>query len=233
MSAGPAGLTSPPADRGRLESLAPIVIFDVVGPLAAYYSLVAAGSSAVVALMLSGVLPAFGIALGVVRHRRLDAIGIVVLLGIVVGSAVGLASGSAHLVLLDGTVPPAVFGMACVGSLWSKRPMIYRLALEAIGVDTPKGRDFAERWRYPSFRHAFRVVTVVWGVCFLVEVVVQVVIVQTASTATAKTTSNAMPLVLGGLVVVWNISYAKRSQRKGKLTERAARTGGDGLQTPT
>jgi hypothetical protein len=58
----------------------------------------------VLALVLSGVLPVFGIALGIVRNRRLDAIGILVL----VGTVVGTASGSAHLVLLDGTVPTAV-----------------------------------------------------------------------------------------------------------------------------
>jgi hypothetical protein len=114
------------------------------------YSLHSAGLSSVAALILSGVLPAFGIALGVVRRRRFDAIGILVLIGSLVGSAVGLASGSAHLVLLDGTVPTAVSGVVCVGSLWSKRPMIYRFALEAMGPDSPKGRDFADRWRYPA-----------------------------------------------------------------------------------
>lgn len=226
MRAGQARSVSPSADRGRLRSLAPVVIFDVIGPLVAYYALHSAGLASVAALILSGVLPAFGIALGVVRHRRLDAIGVLVVIGIVVGSAVGLASGSAHLVLLDGTVPTAVFGAVCVGSLWSKRPLIYRFALEATGPDTPKGREFADRWRYPGFRHAFRMITVVWGVAFLAEAAAQVLIIQTASTATAKTTSTVMPLVVAGLVVIWNVSYAKRTERKGKRAERAARARG-------
>jgi hypothetical protein len=130
-------------------------------------------------------------------------------------------------VLLDGTVPTPVFGVVCVGSLWSKRPMIYRFALEAIGPDTPKGRDFADRWRYPGFRHAFRVTTVVWGVAFLAEAAAQVVIIQTAPTRIAKTTSNVIPLVVAGLVVIWNISYAKRRQREGALAEQAARARGE------
>lgn len=105
--------------------------------------------------------------------------------------------------------------------------MIYRFALEAMGPDTPKGRDFADGWRYPGFRHAFQVTTVVWGVAFLAEVAAQVVIIQTASTGTAKTTSNVMPLLVAGLVVIWNISYAKRSQRRGELAEQAARARGE------
>ena len=97
------------------------MIFDVAAPLVAYYSLRSAGLSSVGALVLSGVFPAFGIALGVVRRGSLDAIGVLVLIGIIVGSAVGLASGSARLVLLDGTVPTAVFGVVCIASLWSRR----------------------------------------------------------------------------------------------------------------
>jgi uncharacterized membrane protein len=227
MGARQAGLASQPADRSRMQSLGPILIFDVAAPLVAYYSLRSAGLSSVGALVLSGVFPAFGIALGVVRRGSLDAIGVLVLIGIIVGSAVGLASGSARLVLLDGTVPTAVFGVVCIASLWSRRPMIYRFALESMGPDTPKGRDFADQWRYAGFRHAFRVTTVVWGVAFLAEAAVQIVIIQTASTSVAKTTSNVMPLVVAGLVIIWNISYGKRGRRRGELARQAARARGE------
>jgi hypothetical protein len=46
-----AGSVSPSANRGRLRSLAPIAIFDVVGPLAAFYGLCAAGVSSLGALI--------------------------------------------------------------------------------------------------------------------------------------------------------------------------------------
>ena len=127
----PGAAWSPP-NRGRLQTLAPIAIFDVIGPLVVYYSLRSAGFSTVTALVLSGVLPAFGIALKVARHRTVDAVGILVLIGIAVGTALGLASGNAHLVLLDGTVPTAVFGAVCLGSLGSKRPLMFRFALETM-----------------------------------------------------------------------------------------------------
>lgn len=210
-----------------MQALAPIVVFDVGGPLAVYYSLRSAAVSTVPALVLSGVLPAFGVALSVVCHRRLDAIGALVLLGIVVATVVGLASGSAHLVLLDGTVGTAVFGAVCVGSLWSKRPLIFRFALEALGADTPKGRDFADRWRYAGFRHAFRVTTLVWGLAYLAEAAAQAAIVESASTATARATSTVMPLVVAAAVVSWNVAYAKRGRRQGELAAETARARGE------
>jgi hypothetical protein len=218
-----AGSVSPPANRGRLRSLAPIAIFDIGGPLAAYYGLRAAGVPSLGALIISGVLPALGIVFGVLRDRRLDAIGILILIGIAVGTVLGLVSGSAHLVLLDGTVPAAVFGAVCLGSLWSRRPLMYRFALETMGAATPRGRDFADKWRYPGFRHAFRVTTVVWGLAFLAEAAAQIVIIETATTSIAKTTSNVMPLIVAAAIIAWNISYAKRGQRTGKLAEQAAR----------
>ncbi len=130
-------------------------VFDVIGPLVAYSLLRSHGFSEVTALVLSGVLPAFGVALAVLRHRRLNAIGALVLAGIAVGAVLGLATGSARLVLLEGSVPTGIFAVVCLASLWSSRPLIFRFALEFIGADTPKGRDFADRWRYDGFRHAF------------------------------------------------------------------------------
>ncbi|PZS19799.1 MAG: hypothetical protein DLM54_06380 [Acidimicrobiales bacterium] len=224
----PAGKAeSPSANRSRLASLAPIVVFDVAGPLVVYYALQGAGLSTVTALILSGLPPAFGIALTVVRHRRLDAIGTLVLIGIVVGTALGLVSGSPHLVLIDGVVPTVVFGAVCLGSLWSRRPLMFRFALEFMGADTPKGRDFADKWRYAGFRHAFRVTTVVWGLAFLAEAAAQVAIIETRSAGTAKTTANVLPLIVAAMVIAWNVSYAKRGQRKGELAAEAARARGE------
>jgi hypothetical protein len=217
---------SPPS-RGRLHTLAPIAIFDVAGPLVAYYALRSAGLSTVTALVLSGVLPAFGVALKVVRHRSVDAIGILVLIGIAVGTALGLASGNAHLVLLDGTVPTAVFGAVCLGSLWSTRPLMFRFAVETMGAETTQGRDFADKWRYAGFRHAFRVTTVIWGLAFLAEAATQILIIETSSTGVAKATSNLLPLAFGAVVIAWNVAYAKRGRRQGERAADAARARGD------
>jgi len=150
-------------DRKRYLDVAMIVVFDIAGPLVAYSLLRSAGQSAVTALVLSGAFPALGVAAGLIRHRRADTIGVLVLAGIAVGTVLGLLSGDPRLVLVEGSVPTAVFGLLCLGSLWARRPLIYRFAIEFIGAETPKGRDFESLWQYPGFRHAFRLYTVVWG----------------------------------------------------------------------
>ena len=159
--------TAPARNRSRLWSAAKIVVFDIAGPLVAYQMLRSAGLSNVSALVLSGVLPGIAVLGGLIRHRRLDAVGALVLAGIAVGTALGLLSGDARLVLVEGSVPTAVFGLLCLASLRSRRPLIFRFAHEFMGADTPRGRDFDSLWQYPGFRHAFWLFTVGWGVASL------------------------------------------------------------------
>ena len=220
----------PGRDRGRFQALAMIAVFDIAGPLVAYSLLRSAGQSAVTALVLSGAFPALGVAVGLVRHRRLDTIGVLVLAGIAVGTILGLLTSDPRLVLVEGSVPTAVFGLICLASLWSGRPLIYRFALEFIGADTPKGRDFEGRWRYPGFRRAFRLFTVVWGVTYLAEAAARIIIVETTSTTTALTVSKVMPYVVGALLAAWMIAYGRRARREGERLAAAALA--DAARTP-
>jgi hypothetical protein len=66
-----------------------------------------------------------------------------------------------------------------------QRPLIFRLAVELLGPDTQKGRDVTAAWRYPGFRRAFRMITVAWGIAYLVEAAIRVAIVVTTSDADA------------------------------------------------
>jgi hypothetical protein len=213
---------APVRNRNRLLSVAQIVVFDIAGPLVAYSLLRSAGLSSVSALVLSGAFPALGIAVGVARHRRVDAIGVLVLAGIAVGTVLGLVSGNARLVLVEGSVPTAVFGLLCLGSLRSRRPLIFRFALEFMGGDTPRGRDFDGLWRYPGFRHAFRLFTVVWGVTYLAEAAARVIIVETTSTATALTVSKVMPYAVGAVLAGWMFAYGRWARREGERLAAAA-----------
>jgi hypothetical protein len=209
-----AGAPAATRARSRLQSLALLVVFDIAGPLVAYFLLRSAGFGAVTALVLSGILPAFGVGISFLRNRRLDAIGLLVLAGIVVGTALGLLSGDTRLVLVEGSVPTAVFGVLCLGSLWSAYPLIYRFAIEFIGPDTPRGREFESLWPFPGFRHVFRVMTTVWGSACVAEAVARVIIIELTSTGTALAISKAMPYAVAGLLAAWTFGYGNRSRRR-------------------
>lgn len=206
----------------RLRSVTMIAVFDVAGPLVAYNVLRSAGFSPVSALVLSGVFPAVGVTIGIIQHRRVDALGVLVLAGIAAGAVIGLVSHNARLVLDEGSVPTAVFGLICLGSLGTPEPLMYRLAVEFIGPDTPKGQEFTGLWQYAEFRRVFRVITAVWGTGFLAEAVARVVIVQNTSTGTALAISKVLPYAVAAVLMAWTFGYGQYQKRKGERMAAAA-----------
>ena len=203
-----------PAAGTRLKSAARIAAFDVVGPLIAYALLRKAGLSAVTALILSGVLPVIGVAANAIQRRRLDTIGAVVLAGIVVGAVLGLVSHNARLVLLEGSVPTAVFGLACLSSLRAPRPLLFGFAHEFVGPESARGREMTRLWQFAGYQRAYRVVTAVWGAGYLVEAAVRVAIVANTSTGTALIASKLLPYVSAAILAGWTVAYARYQWRK-------------------
>jgi hypothetical protein len=202
-------------DTGRLRSIAMIAIFDIGGPLLAYHLLQSNGVGPVPALVLSGVFPAIGVIIGIIRHRRVDAVGVLVLAGIVVGAVLGLVSHNPKLVLDEGSVSTGVFGLICLGSLATDKPMMYRFALEFMGPDTERGREFADLRQYKEFRRAFVVITVVWGTAYLVEAAVRVLIVQETSAGTALAVSKVLPYAVAAVLIAWTVGYGRLQKRRG------------------
>jgi hypothetical protein len=206
-----------------------ILLFDLAGPLLAFSLLRSGGMSAVPALIISGVFPALGIAIGALVDRRLDIIGLVVLAGLAVGTVLGLISGNARLYLLEGAVPSLVFALACLGSLRAFKPLIYRFAVELIGPDTPKGRDVVDAWRYPGFRRAFRVITAAWGVAYLAEVAARLVIVEITSTGIALLFSKLVPYACAVILSIWTLGYGEHEKKKAEQQAAAEDSGTPGV----
>jgi len=191
-----------------------ILVFDLGGPLLAYTLLRSGGMSTVAALIISGIFPALGIAIGALVDRRLDIIGVVVLAGLVVGTVAGLVSNNARLYLVEGAVPSLVFALACLVSLRSSKPLIYRFAVELLGPETPKGRDVVGAWRYPGFRRAFQVITAAWGAAYLVEVAARLAVVETTSTGIALLFSRLIPYIFAFALSLWTLVYGEHEKKK-------------------
>jgi hypothetical protein len=218
----------------QLRQITMILVFDLGGPLLAYSLLRSAGMSAVAALVISGVLPALGIGISALADRRLDVIGIVVLAGLLVGTLLGLTSHNARLHLLEGSVPSVVFALGCLLSLRLRRPLIFRLAVELLGPDTRKGRDVAAAWRYPGFRRAFGMITVAWGIAYLVEAGIRVAIVVTTSTGIALVCSKLIPYVFAVVLSAWTLVYGEHEKKKAeRLASAEAGAGADVSATAT
>jgi hypothetical protein len=203
-----------------------LVVFDIAGPLGTYLLLRSVvGLNTVLSLVLSGVLPAVGVAITAIQYRKLDIFGVMVLAGIVMGSILGLTTHDARLYLAEGSVPSAIFAVACLASLRSREPLIYRIALEFLGPDTRRGRDMISAWPSPIFKRAFRNITLAWGIGYLIEAALRMVVAETTSTGVALICSKVAPYVFAAVLAAWTLVYGER-RRKASTTVSYEKTDG-------
>lgn len=209
--------------RAARAVLVPIVVFDIAGPIIVQSVARSYGAGLVGALALSGIPPAAWITVGMLWRRRLDAVGVFVLTSIILATLIGLATGSGRLYLLDGAILTGVLGLVCLASLAAPRPLMFHFALASNGgVESSRGREFADRWRYAGFRRVFVVMTAVWGVAFVLQAAINVVIIEATSTDKAFVINKILPYVFLALLMAWTFAYGLRAKRRGEAASGAA-----------
>jgi hypothetical protein len=182
--------------------------------LLTYRALHAAGASDVVALVASGVPPALGVGLAAKRHHRLDVIGALVLVGVVIGTSLGLLTHDARLVLLEGAVPTLLFSLACLLSVLLGRPLMFVLLRAIAGTRGITATELRELGNDSATRDDFRVITLGWGFGFLLESLLKATVVLTSGTGFALTVSKVAAYPVAAILVLWTVWYRRRSRRR-------------------
>ena len=175
-----------------------------------YYLARLAGTSPVMALILSGIVPAAGIVYGILKNRHVSAIGLLVLAGIVAGTVLGLITHNPRLVLMEGSVLTLLLGISCLVSLLSGMPLKFRIVSETIGDGTPRASSCSGPGTSPG-RLLFARITAVWGITYLAEAAFRVVILETFSTGPALTVLKVMPYLLTLILLSWDKQSIRRS----------------------
>ena len=206
-----------------LRALAPAVLAGAIAPLVAYQLVRPHVDRDATALIIAGVLPAGWVALGWARHRRLDPIGSMVLMGFVIGVVGSVALGGNALVLkMRESSLTVSLGLGCLASLRARRPAMFYVgrALSA-GNDPERRRAFDELWESPAAPRTFAVITATWGVGILLEASLRLLLALAVSTQLFLVLS---PLLFAGFVgtlLAGTVGYVRRVRRTAlELVER-------------
>jgi hypothetical protein len=214
----------PTSGSGMVKSLAPMVVVDVVLPLATYFLLRSTGMGSFWAYLISGVWPLLKLLVGVARTRRIDSFSILILIFIVLGAVTALVTGNVRTLLVRDSITTGGFGLACLLSLLFARPLLFYVGRTFATDGSPAGYAWWNGlWQYPTFRRSQRVITAMWGIAYVAESVLRIVLAYTIDDLDVVILiMNIVPfVVLAGLIFA-TIRIATRTREGGEARRAAA-----------
>lgn len=185
-------------------------VADIAVPIALYYILHGAGVSSLIALSAGAAVSACSAAADLIRTRRADPVALLVLASFLATIAVSLAAHNARFVLAKDAVITAVWGCWFVGSIWARRPAAFVFARPLMeGRRLFGSADWDRLWeREPRFRRIWRVSSAIWGVGFLLDAVLRVMIAYRMPVSEAPAANGALwPVTFVLIQIATNVYY--------------------------
>lgn len=217
--------------RTNWVSIATEVAVNFLGPFL-IYSLTQKRLGDVDALIASSAPPILWSLAEFARHRRVDAVSILVLTGIALSLVAFIGGGGPKFLQLREKLVTALIGLVFLGSAAIGRPLIYQLA--RAGMVRRQSADLAEFEALRDnvyFRRTMTIMTLVWGFGLVAEAGAAVALVFTLSIKTYLLVSPIVGYSTIGLLSLWTYWYANRQRRKG-AERRAAEAAAAGSSDP-
>jgi uncharacterized membrane protein len=174
------------------------------------------------ALMASSIPPILWSIVEFIRLRKVDAISMLVVAGILLSLVAFIGGGGVKVLQLRENLVTGLVGLVFLGSAAIGRPVVYELARANMRRRGPDGAKALEAVR--DNVHVRRVITtstVVWGLGLLTICGVCCVLVFTVSIKLYLLINGPISYALVGLLIGWNVWYVMRAQRRGRAREAA------------
>jgi hypothetical protein len=193
--------------------------FDGLGPYLVY-RLVSPHTSLLVALAWTMLPPSVSNLMTLVRRRRPDIIGLIVIAGIAVGLLLFLVGGSARLLLIRESFITGVIGLLFLLSLFFRRPLSYYISRQFVTGDDPAR---AARWnsQYEVSRYKFGMprITAVWGAVLVGEAGLRTVLAFSLPISLFLALHNFIFIAVYAATMAWCYSYGWRTYKREKFAE--------------
>jgi hypothetical protein len=155
--------------------------FDLIAPTALLYALLWRGSSLYVALLASASVSAISALVSYRRGAGKGRFAPYMLAMALASFTIALVTGSDRFLLAKESVLTALVGCWFLASIWSDRPLTYRLTRPMLeGRIGRGGAPWEVLWeREPLFRRIWRVSSAIWAGVTLIDAVIRVVMAYT------------------------------------------------------
>lgn len=174
------------------------------------YMLLSEHMSSIAALSIATIAPLADNLVHLIKHRKLDAFGSLMLFTFVLTLALVALGGSEKMLLVRESMITGAVGAVFLVSLLFHRPLMFYLAMRFNGNPDL----FAGNWKYGYFRYVLRLMTFVWGILLVLEAVVRTMMVFQLTTAQFLALSNVVLYGFVGIAIAWTVLYRKHSAKR-------------------
>jgi hypothetical protein len=202
-------------DRKTLGSIAIELLVNFLLPYVIYVK-AETGIGQVHALLAASLPPIVWSVIEFARKRRVDAVSILVLAGIVLSLLAFFGGGSAKFLQLRENLVTGLIGLVFLGSAAIGRPLIYQLARASkLRQSKAEAERFESLRNKQHFRHGMTVMTLVWGFGLLAQTAVACMLVFRMSIPRYLVISPILGYGTMACLALWTVWYVKRMKRRG------------------
>ena len=175
------------------------------------------------ALLASSAPPVLWSVAEFIRHRRVDALSVLVLGGIALSLLAFVGGGSAKLLQLRENMVTVLIGLVFLGSAAIGKPLIYQLARAGLARKTPEELAAFEAKRdRPRFRRTMTLMTLVWGFGLVGSAALACVLVFLLTIHDYLIVGPIVGYATMGALALWTFWYRRLATRRGAEQDRAA-----------
>jgi hypothetical protein len=175
------------------------------------------------ALMAASLPPIAWSVLEFARKRRVDALSVLVIAGIVLSLLAFLGGGSVRFLQLRENLVTGLIGLVFLGSAAVGRPLIYQLARASkLRTSPEEAKRFEELRGNQGFRRSMTVMTLVWGFGLLAQTVAACILVFRMSIPNYLIVSPILGYGTMGGLALWTFLYVRRRKRRAESARAAS-----------
>ncbi|MGH6683676.1 MAG: VC0807 family protein, partial [Pseudolabrys sp.] len=148
------------------------------------------------------------------RHRRVDALSLLVVLGIGLSLLAYFGGGSVRFLQLREKLVTTFVGLVFLGSAAIGRPLMYELIRAFLARSSDPELQQVEAHRHaPIFRAAVTRMTLVWGFGLLADAAASIALLYVLPIRPYLVVNPILGYVTIGSLTLWNVWYGKRLRR--------------------
>jgi hypothetical protein len=198
-----------------VKKLLPVLVKDVVPPVATYYVLHAFGVNDWLALLGGALVSGALLAAEAVRSRRLDVFSGFMLGIFGIGLIGAVLFDDPRLLVVKASLTTAVLGIAFLLSCVVGKPLTYLAYRKAVSSDPAAAADLAAKYEeVPRVRNLMRAMSVIWGAGLLAEAIVRTVLAYQLPVSTMVGLSTVLTVGTIALLLVITVQVAKRARQE-------------------